>query len=134
MNNTTATENKTTATEVNQPQTTTNEEILTLLRQLVGQGATANGQTAPKQNTQKPEAANDASLEEVKRLLEELLKAKAAPADVDVNDEEDATEEDNEFEGEIVWNPAPEWEPVAYAAGGAALVGLGALLYHLLKN
>ena len=73
-------------------------------------------------------------LEEVKRLLEELLKAKAAPTDVEVNDEEDATEEDNEFEGEIVWNPAPEWEPVAYAAGGAALVGLGALLYHLLKN
>lgn len=70
---------------------------------------------------------------EVKRLLEELLKAKTAPATAEANNE-DTTDEDNEFEGEFFWNPAPEWEPVAYAAGGAALVGLGALLYHLLKD
>ena len=126
MNNTKATENKS-------PLPTTNEEILTLLRQLVGQGAMANGQTAPKQNTQKPETAKDAPSEDVKRLLEELLKQKTAPANVATDDDDDS-DEDNEFEGEFCWNPAPEWEPVAYAAGGAALVGLGALLYHLLKD
>lgn len=118
-----------------QPHTpTTNEDILELLRQLVVQGTTANDQAAPKQNPQKPEKAKDAPSEDVKRLLEEFLKAKGAPADVEVNDEEDTTDEDNEFEGEFFWNPAPEWEPVAYAAGGAALVGLGALLYHWLKD
>ena len=118
-----------------QPHTpTTNEDILELLRQLVEQDTTTNGQVAPNQNSQQSETTKDASPEDVKRLLEELLKAKAAPADIEVNDEEDATDDDNEFEGEFFWNPAPEWEPVAYAAGGAALVGLGALLYHLLKD
>ena len=138
MNNTTAHENETTAAESNQPQATTNEEILTLLRKLVEQNSAKEPQTTEQSSnaSQKPEHAqqeNDGD-SDVKRLLKELLKAKAAPADVEDNDEEDATDEDNEFEGEIVWNPAPEWEPVAYAAGGAVLVGLGALLYHLLKN
>ena len=131
MNNTKATENK-------NPQATTNEEILTLLRKLVEQNTAKEPQTT-EQSPHVPQNAERAPQEtagdsEVKRLLEEFLKAKAAPADVTVNDEEDATDEDNEFEGEFFWNPAPEWEPVAYAAGGAALVGLGALLYHLLKD
>ena len=131
MNNTKATENK-------KPQAPTNEEILTLLRKLVEQNTAKEPQTTDQsphvpQNAERApqETASDS---DVKRLLEELLKAKAAPADVTVNDEEDATGEDDEFAGEIVWDPAPEWEPVAYAAGGAALVGLGALLYHLLKD
>ena len=121
----------TTADQTHTP--TTNEEILALLRQLVGQGNTANEQNAPKQNPQKPETAKNASSEDVKRLLEELLKQKTAPANVATDDDDDS-DEDNEFEGEFFWNPAPEWEPVAYAAGGAALVGLGALFYHLLKD
>ena len=117
-----------------QPHTpTTNEDILELLRQLVTQDTTTNGQVAPKQNPQQPETVKDASSEDVKRLLEELLKQKTAPANVATDDDDDS-DEDNEFEGEFFWNPAPEWEPVAYAAGGAALVGLGALLYHLLKD
>lgn len=117
-----------------QPHTpTTNEEILELLRQLVAQDTTTIGQVVPKQNTQKPETAKEASSEDVKRLLEELLKQKTAPANVATDDDDDS-DEDNEFEGEFFWNPAPEWEPVAYAAGGAALVGLGALLYHWLKD
>ena len=131
MNNTKATENK-------NPQATTNEEILTLLRKLVEQNTAKEPQTTEQSPnaSQKTEHASQETVgdSEVKRLLEELLKAKAAPADAEGNDEEDTTDDENEFAGEYVWNPAPEWEPVAYAAGGAALVGLGALLYHLLKD
>lgn len=122
------------STTADQPHaSTTNEEILELLRQLVAQDTAMNEQVAPKQNPQKPETAKDVSSEDVKRLLEELLKQKAAPANAATDDDDDS-DEDNEFEGEYFWNPAPEWEPVAYAAGGAALVGLGALLYHWLKD
>ena len=123
-----------TSTSADQSHTpTTNEDILALLRQLVGQGTTANEQAAPKQNPQKPEAAKDASTEEVKRLLEEVLKQKAAPANVATDDDDDS-DEDNDFEDDYFWNPGPEWETIGYVAGGAALVGLGALLYHWLKD
>jgi len=139
MNNTTAPENKTTISEAKSAQPNTNEEILTLLRKLVEENTAKAPQTTEQRepkDPQKPEYApqETAGDSDVKRLLEELLKAKAAPADIEANDEEDATDDDNEFEGEFFWNPAPEWEPVAYAVGGAALVGLGALLYHLLKD
>ena len=131
MNNTKATENK-------NPQATTNEEILTLLRKLVEQN-TAKEPQMTEQSPHVPQNAERAPQEtagdsEVKRLLEELLKAKAAPTDIEVDDEEDATDDDNEFEDEYIWNPGPEWETIGYVAGGAALVGLGALLYHLLKD
>ena len=123
-----------TGTPADQPHTpTTNEEILALLRQLVGKGTTANEQAAPKQNPQKSETAKDASTEEVKRLLEELLKQKNAPANVATDDDDDS-DEDNDFEDDYFWNPGPEWENIGYVAGGAALVGLGALLYHWLKD
>ena len=124
---------KTSATADQSHTPTTNEEILTLLRQLVGQGTTANEQTDPKKNPQKPETAKDASTEEVKRLLEEVLKQKAAPANVATDDDDDS-DEDNDFEDDYFWNPGPEWETIGYVAGGAALVGLGALLYHWLKD
>ena len=121
-------------TTADQPHTpTTNEEILALLRQLVGQDTTANEQAAQKQSPQKPETAKDASTEEVKRLLEELLKQKNAPANVATDDDDDS-DEDNDFEDDYFWNPGPEWETIGYVAGGAALVGLGALLYHWLKD
>ena len=123
-----------TSTTADQPHTpTTNEEILALLRQLVDQGNTANEQTAPKQNPQKLETAKDASSEDVKRLLEELLKQKSAPANVTTDDDDDS-DEDDDFEDDYFWNPGPEWETIGYVAGGAALVGLGALLYHWLKD
>ena len=77
-----------TSTAADQSHTpTTNEEILTLLRQLVGQGTTANEQAAPRQNPQKAEAEKDASTEEVKRLLEEVLKQKTAPVTVATDDD-----------------------------------------------
>ena len=133
MSNTLNNPEKTSHT-ADQPQSsTTNEEILTLLRQLVGQGTTANEQAAPKQNPQKPETAKDASSEDVKRLLEELLKQKSAPANVATDDDDDS-DEDDDFEDDYFWNPGPEWETIGYVAGGAALVGLGALLYHWLKD
>lgn len=117
-----------------QPHTpTTNEDILELLRQLVAQDTAMNERVAPKQNPQKPETAKDASSEDVKRLLEDLLKQKTAPANAATDDDDDSNE-DNDFEDEYFWNPAPEWETIGYVAGGAALVGLGALLYHWLKD
>ena len=68
-----------TGTPADQPHTpTTNEEILALLRQLVGQGNTANEQNAPKQNPQKPETAKDAPSEDVKRLLGRTAEAETS--------------------------------------------------------
>ncbi len=63
--------------------------------------------------------------------------AKPAPRvnnrfDFDADDDDD--EDDNEFAGEYYWDPAPEWKTVGLVAGGAALVGLGALLYNLFDN
>ena len=133
MSNTLNNPEKTSHTADQPHSPTTNEKILTLLRQLVGQGTTANEQAAPKQNLQKPETAKDASSEDVKRLLEELLKQKTAPANVATDDDDDS-DEDEEFEDDYFWNPGPEWETIGYVAGGAALVGLGALLYHWLKD
>ena len=69
----------------------------------------------------------------MKRLLEELLKQKTAPANVATDDDDDSDEDDG-FEDDYFWNPGPEWETIGYVAGGAALVGLGALLYHWLKD
>ena len=51
--------------------------------------------------------------------------------DFEANEEE---EEDNEFAGEYYWDPAPEWKTIGLVAGGAALVGLGALLHSLFDN
>ena len=133
MSNTLTNPEKASATADQPHASTTNEEILALLRQLVGQGTTANEQTTSKQDLQKPETAKDVSSEDVKRLLEELLKQKAAPVNAATDDDDDS-DEDNDFEDEYFWNPGPEWETIGYVAGGAALVGLGALLYHWLKD
>lgn len=43
-------------------------------------------------------------------------------------------EEDAFFKDEFFWNPGPEWDTIGLVAGGVAAVGLGALLYHLLKK
>ena len=52
------------------------------------------------------------------------------------DDEEDDDEEDddNPFAGEYYWCPGPEWKTIGLVAGGAALVGLGALLYKLFDD
>ena len=110
----------------------TNDEILSLLRQLVLQNAAAKEQTASAQSATKSDPAPDAT-SEIKHLLEEVLKQKTAPANV-ATDDDDGSDEDDEFEDDYFWNPGPEWETIGYVAGGAALVGLGALLYHWLKD
>ena len=54
--------------------------------------------------------------------------------DMDADDGDDEDEEDNPFAGEYYWNPGPEWKTIGLVAGGAALVGLGALLYKLFDD
>ena len=112
----------------------TNEEILKLLRQLVGQDSSANEQGEPK-----PEASSEVT-PEVKRLLEELLKQKSTPANDDETEDEDVDDEanadldtlnDDEDDDEYTDD---DLETVGYIVGGAALVGAGALLYHLLRK
>ncbi len=52
----------------------------------------------------------------------------------DIGDEDDEEDDDNPFAGEYYWNPGPEWKTIGLVAGGAALVGLGALLYKLFDD
>ena len=130
--------NETTASEVNQPQPTTNEEILTLLRKLVDQNATSDTSVNAK-----PKAVQNSELtdSETKRLLEELLKrnpnklptTEISDDDSD-DDDDDSDDDDDDFIDDGYFHPGPEWETIEYVAGGAALVGLGALLYHWLKD
>ncbi len=54
--------------------------------------------------------------------------------DMDADDGDDEDEEDNPFAGEYYWNPGPEWKTIGLVAGGAARVGLGALLYKLFND
>ena len=85
----------------------TNEEILALLRQLVGQDSNANEpslETSPEQAEDDDE--NDIENHEAVGKLGE--------------EEDDYTDDD--------------LETVGYIVGGAALVGAGALLYHLLRK
>ena len=50
------------------------------------------------------------------------------------NEEDDDDDDDNPFAGDYYWNPGPEWKTIGLVAGGAALVGLGALLYKLFDD
>ena len=50
------------------------------------------------------------------------------------DDDDDDDDDDNPFAGEYYWNPGPEWKTIGLVAGGAALVGLGALLYKLFDD
>ena len=43
-------------------------------------------------------------------------------------------EEDEFFSDSFFWNPGPEWDTIGLVAGGATVLGLGALLYHFLKK
>ena len=49
-------------------------------------------------------------------------------------DEDDEDDEDNPFAGSYYWNPGPEWKTIGLIAGGAALIGLGALLYKVFDD
>ena len=86
--------------------TTTNEEILKLLRQLVGQDSNANEQNL------------EASPEDAKNDNED---------DVESHEAVDTLDEDDDYTDD-------DLETVGYIVGGAALVGAGALLYHILRK
>lgn len=107
---------------------TTNDEILMLLRKLVEQNATSDTSANAK-----PKAVQNSELSdsETKRLLEELLKRQ--PNTTEISDD-DSDDDDDDFIDDGYFHPGPEWETIGYVAGGAALVGLGALLYHWLKD
>ena len=86
----------------------TNEEILALLRQLVGQDSNAN---EPSLETP-PEQAEDDD--------ENDVESNESVDTLDKEDDDDYTDSD--------------LETVGYIVGGAALVGAGALLYHILRK
>ena len=128
-------QNKTTASEANSPQPTTNEEILSLLRKLVEQNETDKTNVSDKTEPSHGNAQND-NTAEIKRLLAELLKKQTnnAPATETVDNDLDDDFDDDDDDGEIIADQDSDLETLGYIAGGAALIGLGALLYHWLKD
>lgn len=125
-------QNKTTASEANSPQPTTNEEILSLLRKLVEQNETDKTNVSDKTEPSHGNAQDDNTVE-IKRLLAELLEKQTnnAPATETVDNDLD---DDFDDDDEIIADQDSDLETLGYIAGGAALVGLGALLYHWLKD
>ena len=56
-------------------------------------------------------------------------------ADEDDEDEEDEEDENRDYDlGDVYWHPGPEWKTIGLVAGGAALVGLGVLLYKMFDD
>ena len=117
------------------------EEMQALLRKFAEENA-KNKSDASDQNTQEPEAPQETTedpkkdskseIAELKALVAKLVEEKARNShDDDDGDECDGNDEDDD---DYYWSPGPEWETIGYVAGGAALVGLGALLYHWLKD
>ena len=137
----TDTKNKTTTAEANQPQSTANEEILTLLRKIVGQTAT-NESNASDNTGSNYRDAQDNTMAEINRLLEELQKkqtnndltTETANDDLDEVEDDDNEPNDSDDGSVIIADPDSDLETLGFIAGGAALVGLGALLYHCLKD
>ena len=99
---------------------TTNEEILALLRQLVNEKSSneANGTEQ-----------NDPFLDKTILIPGKLPKDTEPPITLDDDDDDDddicGDNDDDDDDG---------LEVLGYLAGGAALVGFGALLYHWLKD
>ncbi len=117
------------------------DEMQALLRKFAEENA-KNKSDASDQNTQEPEAPQETTedpkkdskseIAELKALVAKLVEEKARNShDDDDGDECDGNDEDDD---DYYWSPGPEWETIGYVAGGAALVGLGALLYHWLKD
>ena len=128
-------QNKTTASEATLPQPTTNEEILSLLRKLVEQNETDKTNVSDKTEPSHGNAQDD-NTSEIKHLLAELLKKQTnnAPATETVDNDLDDDFDDDDDDGEIIADQDSDLETLGYIAGGVALVGLGALLYHWLKD
>ena len=102
--------------------TSTNEEILSLLRQLLEEKASneANGTEQ-----------NDPFLDKTILIPGKLPKDTEKPITLDDDaDEDDICSDDEDDEDD----DDDGLEVLGYLAGGAALVGFGALLYHWLKD
>ena len=82
-----------------------------------------------------PEKDAKTEIAELKALVHKLVEERARTGRDDEDDDEcDGCEADDDDDDDYYWSPGPEWETIGYVAGGAALVGLGALLYHWLKD
>ena len=92
----------------------TNEEILALLRKLVDQKSSADEQEEP--NIEDASSSDDVENDDEDEDNEKT----AAPGTIDAEEDDCYTDSD--------------LETVGYIVGGAALVGAGALLYHLLRK
>ena len=120
------------------------EEMQALLRKFAEENA-KNKSDASNQNAQEPEASQEptedsdpkkdskSEIAELKALVAQLVEEKARNSRDD-DDECDGNDDDDDDDDDYYWSPGPEWETIGYVAGGAALVGLGALLYHWLKD
>lgn len=120
------------------------EEMQALLRKFAEENA-KNKSDALDQNTQEPEVPQETTedadpkkdskseIAELKALVAKLVEEKARNSHDD-DDDDECDGNDDDFEDDYYWSPGPEWETIGYVAGGAALVGLGALLYHWLKD
>ena len=92
----------------------TNEEILALLRKLVDQKSSADEQEEP--NIEDASSSDDVEHDDEDEDNEKT----ADPGTLDAEEDDCYTDDD--------------LETVGYIVGGAALVGAGALLYHLLRK
>ena len=120
------------------------EEMQALLRKFAEGESQRNESDASDQAAQKPEAPQETTedsapekdakteIAELKALVAQLVEGKARNSRDD--DDECDGNDDDDFEDDYYWSPGPEWETLGYVAGGAALVGLGALLYHWLQK
>ena len=123
------------------------EEMQALLRKFADGESQRNESDASDQSAQESEASQEATddsepekdakneIAELKALVAKLVEEKARNSrddddECDGNDDDDDDDDDDDY----YWSPGPEWETIGYVAGGAALVGLGALLYHWLKD
>ena len=119
------------------------DEMQALLHKFAEGESQKNESIASDQNTQEPEAPQETTedpkkdskseIAELKALVAKLVEEKARNSHDDEGDDE-CGNDDDDFEDDYYWSPGPEWETIGYVAGGAALVGLGALLYHWLKD
>ena len=92
--------------------------------------------SAETKTTAAPIEEDDSEGEDEKVHPEEHAACAAAQddEDMDTDEDDDDDDDDNPFAGEYYWNPGPEWKTIGLVAGGAALVGLGALLYKLFDD
>ena len=119
------------ATTINTKTTPTAEaiqEALAFLKNL--------SEKSSMESADKPESFfNSDIFKTIEAALKNSAEAKAVSENnEEASEDEDEEEEDNPFADDYYWNPGPEWKTIGLVAGGAALVGLGALLYKLFDD